>query len=283
MRVGVAQICCVPGDVRTNCEKILSYAREAKARGCAAVVLPELVDTGYDMSKIGEIACAWDFEREESPASITMAAARESRLYVLCGLSEKVEEGIFNSFAVFNPQGVLIGKYRKTHLAAYPLFKEDSYIVPGNSLETAQVADMKWGLAICYDIRFPEVSRSLALAGIEVLAHCSAFPFPRLSHWRTLVRARAIENQVYVLSANRVGTDAEVTFCGSSAIIDPYGVTVAEAAEDREELIVGEIRRDLVSAVRNYMPVLSQRREDLYSSPRPGDRHGGWTKGTRST
>ena len=264
MKVGVAQVRCVPGDVHSNCAKIVRVAEAAKKKGCDAVVLPELVDTGYEMSKIADIASPWDFDRVDTPVSIVMTAARDSGMYVLCGLSEKVEEGIYNSLAVFDPQGELIGKYRKTHLAAYPLFKEDQYIVPGDSLESATVGGMKWGLTICYDIRFPEISRSLALNGSEIITHSSAFALPRLSHWRNLIRARAIENQVYVISANRVGTDADVTFCGSSCIIDPYGVTVAEAAEDREELIVGEVSKNLVKAVRDYMPVLSQRRGDLY-------------------
>ena len=92
-----------------------------------------------------------------------------------------------------------------------------------------------------------------------------SWPFPRISHWLTLLRARAIENQAYVIAANRTGTDSSVMFCGSSCIIDPYGVVTASAAEDREELITGEIDRDITASVRGYMPLLEQRREDLYS------------------
>jgi predicted amidohydrolase len=118
---------------------------------------------------------------------------------------------------------------------------------------------------ICYDLRFPELSRSLVLQGAEVLVLCSAWPFPRLSHWETLIRARAIENQVYFIAANRTGTDdGAISFCGASRIVDPYGVIVTSAAEDREEMISGEISRETILAVRAKMPVLQQRRSDLY-------------------
>jgi len=93
---------------------------------------------------------------------------------------------------------------------------------------------------------------------------CSAWPFPRLTHWKTLTCARAIENQAYFIAANRVGNDGTVTFCGSSCIVDPYGVIVASAAEDQEALIVGEINKDYLLSVRQRMPIFQHRRPDLY-------------------
>jgi predicted amidohydrolase len=250
--------------VSSNCSKILTYAKRAKHRGCGAVVFPEMIDTGYDMSMLDDIASTWDEKSEDTPFATARDAAKSTGIYLFCGLSERVGKHIYNSTAVFDPHGELIGKYRKMHLAAYALFNEDNFIEPGDSFETVQVGDMTWGLIICYDIRFPELSRKLVLDGASVIQVSSAFPFPRLMHWRTILRARAIENQSYVVAANRVGTDAGVTFCGASCIIDPYGVTTAAAAEDREELIVGEVSKDLLSDVREQIPFLKQRREDLY-------------------
>jgi predicted amidohydrolase len=264
MKVCVAQILCTPGDVSSNCSKITDLVHEAKEKDCEVVVFPEMVDTGYDMSMLKEIASTWDIEQDDSPFSILSNAARDNGIYLICGISEKVDEGIYNTTAVFSPSGDLAGKYRKTHLAAYSLFDEDRYIVPGDTFETVLIGDMAWGMVICYDIRFPEISRLHVLGGAIVLQVSSAFPFPRLLHWRTLLRARAIENQAYVIAANRVGTDAGVTFCGSSCIIDPYGVTVAEAAVDREELITGEVSAEMVTSVREQIPFLKQRRDDLY-------------------
>jgi predicted amidohydrolase len=255
---------CVAGDVARNCEKIAAWVGRAKSAGCDAVVLPEMADTGYDMALVRDAASPWDMDDARTPLAIVAGAAREHGLYVVCGLSEAADGRIYNGCAVLDPRGTLVGRYRKSHLAAYPLLREDDYVHPGDALATARVGDLRWGLTICYDLRFPEVSRRHALDGCEVVNLCSAWPFPRGGHWRTLARARAIENQVYFIAANRTGTDGSVTFCGSSCIVDPYGVLVASAAEDREEMIVGEIRRETVAAVREYMPVLGQRREELY-------------------
>ncbi len=267
MRIAVAQISCIPGDVAANCAKILRFVDQARGRGCQAIVLPELIDTGYDITKLAAIAAPWDLDDSTTPLAIVAEAAREAQIFVICGLSERVGEKIYNTTAVIDKQGQLLTRYRKAHLAAYALFDEDQYVAAGGALATAALGELDWGLIICYDLRFPEISRALTVAGAEVIALSSAWPFPRLGHWQTLIRARAIENQAYLIAANRVGIDAGVTFCGASCIIDPYGVTVAAAAVDREELIVGEISGDLVHSVREYMPVLDQRREDLYQCP----------------
>ena len=260
MKIAVAQIKCSLGDVSANIDQIASLSQKAKEKGSDVIVFPEMVDTGYEMSIIREKASSWD----EAPFQSIQKIAAENGIHIICGISEKEGDNIFNSIAAFNPNGELLGKYRKAHLAAYPPLDEDSCISPGNSLEIIQIGDMKWGLMICYDLRFPEMSRSLVLKGAEVLVLCSAWPFPRVTHWKTLTCARAIENQVYFIAANRVGTDGMVTFCGSSCIADPYGVIVASAAEDREALIVGEISKENLISVRNRMPIFLHRRKDIY-------------------
>jgi predicted amidohydrolase len=122
-----------------------------------------------------------------------------------------------------------------------------------------------FGLTICYDLRFPEVARKLAVdQNVNVLVNSSAWPFPRIEHLRILCLARAMENQTYLILANRVGTDDGVTFCGNSAIIDPYGVILAGASADREELIMAEISEDVLKSVRDRMKVFEHRRKDLY-------------------
>ena len=124
---------------------------------------------------------------------------------------------------------------------------------------------MHFGFSICYDLRFPELYRKL-VAEQEVGAFIvsSAWPFPRLEHFRTLAMARAIENQSYMIVANRVGTDDGVPFCGTSMIMDPYGITIASACKDREELIQAEILEDAVKSVRSQMEVFAHRCPDVY-------------------
>ncbi|MCB0669497.1 MAG: hypothetical protein KDC80_26915, partial [Saprospiraceae bacterium] len=120
------------------------------------------------------------------------------------------------------------------------------------------------GLMICYDTRFPEMARSLALAGAEIIIVPTAWPFPRVEHWQLLSRARAIENQCYVVTANRVGKDGQAIFCGNSRVIDPHGVVVSSASEDQEEIIYAEIKRDKLDFIRTRMPVFEHRRPDVY-------------------
>jgi omega-amidase len=131
------------------------------------------------------------------------------------------------------------------------------------------LGELRLGLSICYDLRFPEVYRTLAVKDrVNVFIISSAWPFPRVEHFRVLALARAIENQTYVIAANRVGKDDGVSFCGTSVIIDPYGVTIAAASADREELLLAEISQEVIQSVRNRMTIFAHRRPDLYKEGR---------------
>ncbi len=260
MKIGVAQINCSPGEVPENCFKIESFSRLAREQGCEMVVFPEMTDTGYDISLIPEKASTWS----ELPFATLKNTASELGIYLVCGISEKVCSDIYNSIAVLDPKGDLVFKYRKTHLFSPHPVCEDRYFLPGNSLETVIIDDMIWGFSICFDLRFPEVSRSLMLKGAGVLVVCSAWPSTRSEHWTALTTARAIENQAYVVASNRIGTDGALNFCGSSCIIDPFGVALASCDEKSEKLITGEVNKDRISSVRRMIPVRSSRREELY-------------------
>jgi predicted amidohydrolase len=125
------------------------------------------------------------------------------------------------------------------------------------------------GLSICYDIRFPELFLSYALEGAKLVFSPAAFPHPKLHHWKALVRARAIENQMFMIAANQVGgedlgADGTLTYVGNSAVIDPWGETVIEGPEDKEELLTGEIDISRVDEIRNKMKVFRDRRPDVY-------------------
>ena len=128
--------------------------------------------------------------------------------------------------------------------------------------------EMLWGLSICFDLRFPELYRAMALGGAQVLVNCSAWPETRREHWDILSRARAIENQAWFIGVNRAGEDNGVRFCGLSRIVDPRGRLVAEAGPEEEILIVAEIDREAVRGWRDRFPALASRRADLYEKPR---------------
>jgi omega-amidase len=261
MQIAVAQISCVPGDLKTNLRQIRDFSTSAKARGVELIVFPEMVDTGYSMPVIQKHATPWS----EGAVPELQRTAQRLAIGIVCGLSERDGESIYNSQVFIDASGKIAAKYRKTHLFAAPPIEEHKCFAPGKEFSSFSMGGLRVGLTICYDLRFPEVYRALAvLDNVNVFIISSAWPLPRVEHLRVLATARAIENQSYVIIANRVGTDDDVTFCGSSAIIDPYGKVIVSASADREELIQGDLSEDVLNSVRNRMAVFTERRRDLY-------------------
>jgi len=261
MKIAIAQMQCSLGEVSANCSKIPLFARQAKEQGCGLIVFPEMIDTGYEMGTVVREASSWD----GMPFEMAKRAAADSAISLVCGLSEREGERIYNSVAAFDPAGKLIGKYRKVHLLSFDPVNEDRYLAAGDSLATVDIGGMKWGLLICYDLRFPEMARHLMRKGCEGLIACAAWPAAREAHWKALTVARAIENQCYVIAANRVGSDGPLTFCGSSLVLDPFGSVVDSGLAQREELIIGEITPEAVLSLRSRLPILKDRRDDLYA------------------
>jgi omega-amidase len=180
-------------------------------------------------------------------------------------VSERDGASIYNSQVFVDQQGKIIAKYRKTHLYAVAPVEEQTCFAAGDAFTSFELGNLRFAFSICYDLRFPEMYRKLATeqkVGAFIIS--SAWPFPRVEHFRTLAMARAIENQSYVIASNRVGKDDDLWFCGSSAIIDPRGVVIAAASADREELIHADLSEDLVLSVRNRVESLGHRRPDLY-------------------
>ncbi len=259
MKISVVQMDCDPGNIKSNMEKISFYSYKAREKGSDIVVFPEMVDTGYNMDIIRKNACAWDESDDNCPFSIIKKAALDNKINIICNISEKVNKKIYNTTLVSGLNGNLIGKYRKNHLADFSPLNEGSCITPGRDLVVVEINNIKFGLLTCYDLRFPEMSRALVLRGADILVLCSAWPFPRLVHLKTLIRARAIENQVFFISANRTGTDNSVDFCGSSTIADPYGVTLSSACDNGEAHIFSEIDINIIKKIRYDLPVFDHR------------------------
>ncbi len=261
MKIAAAQIDCVLGDVSANVQKMRDFAGRAHKAGVELIVFPEMSDTGYAMQVIREEAKPWS----EGAVPALQETARDLSIAIISGVSEREGEVIYNTQVVIDAQGTIIGRYRKTHLFAPAPIEEDKCCSAGTELVSVALGPLQLGLTICYDLRFPEIYRALALEqGANVFIISSAWPFPRVEHLRVLATARAIENQSYVVLSNRVGKDDAVPFCGSSAVIDPYGVVVAAASSDREELLVAEISGEVLEQVRTRMPVLAHRRPELY-------------------
>jgi omega-amidase len=261
LKIAAAQISCSLGDVAENLRKIDNFSARAKAAGADLILFPEIVDTGYSMPVIRERATSW----ENGAVAELRKIAQKLSLMIVCGLSEREGMSVFNSQVVVDQSGEILAKYRKTHLFASGEIEEHKCFSPGDSFTAFAGNGFHFGLSICYDLRFPELYRSLTVdQNVDAFLISSAWPLPRLEHFRTLAVARAIENQSYVIAANRVGKDDGVSFCGSSMIVDPYGVVIAAASADREELVHAELSSDLVASVRKRIDVFAARRGDLY-------------------
>lgn len=260
MKIGIAQIDCEPCNVDRNIQKIRDYSERAKQQECDLVIFPEMSDTGYDPQTVRSCASSWS----GGPCDELSSIAAELELHLVCGLSELVGDDLFNAVAVFGPDGKPVTSYRKSHLMADEPICEHRLFAPGNSLTLFNVGDLKFGLMICYDLRFPEMARALTLRGAEVILLSSAWPLSRLQHWKALVNCRAIENQLYMVCANRVGSDGRMNFCGASCLIDPWGESVAPLLELEEDLIVGTITKEVIQKTRDFMHVFNHRRADLY-------------------
>lgn len=258
MKIAVAQIDCIPGDTLSNLQKVSSIIEKVKIQGADLVVFPELADTGYIMDVIRS---GTTHSQTHDVINHLSTSAKAQGLWVVAGIAEKDGEDLYNTAIVINPDGVVDSRYRKIHLY-YP--SGEGIFNQGDELVTFAIKDFRIGLMICYDVRFPELARSLALQGVELLIVPTAWPFPRVEHWQVLTRGRAIENQCFLIGANRVGIDGSAIFCGNSRIIDPHGVVVSSASEDQEEVIYAEINRATIDFIRNRMPVFEHRRPEIY-------------------
>jgi omega-amidase len=261
MKIALAQISCSLGDPDTNLLKVRDFCARAKDTDADLIVFPEAIDTGYSMPVIQAHAASWD----SGFVSGLQEIARQLSIAIVSGVSERDGASIYNSQVFVDQQGKIIAKYRKTHLYAVAPVEEQTCFAAGDRFASFAFGNLHLGFSICYDLRFPEMYRELATKqNVDVFIISSAWPFPRVEHFRTLALARAIENQSYVIASNRVGKDDDLWFCGSSAIIDPRGVVIGAASADREELIQADLSAELVTSVRSRVAAFAHRRQDLY-------------------
>jgi omega-amidase len=261
MKLAVAQISCSLGDPEANLSKVRDFSHRAKDAGAELIVFPEMADTGYSMRVIEAHANDWTSGFVPALREI----ARVLSIAIVSGVSERVDSSIYNSQIFVDAEGDIAAKYRKTHLYAVEPVEEQTCFASGNAFASFALGRLRFGFSICYDLRFPEMYRKLTIEqNVSAFVISSAWPFPRVEHFRTLAVARAIENQSYVVASNRVGKDDDLWFCGSSAIVDPRGVIIAAASADREEVIQADLSQELVFSVRNRVRSLAHRRRDLY-------------------
>jgi omega-amidase len=260
MKVAAAQISCSLGNPDANLIKTRDFVARAREAGAELIVFPEMIDTGYSMPVIQTHAASWTSGFVPGLQEI----ARKHSIAIVSGVSERDGASIYNSQVFVDREGKISAKYRKTHLYAVAPVEEQTCFAPGDVFASFAIGDLRLGFSICYDLRFPEMYRKLVEQNVGAFIVSSAWPFPRVEHFRTLILARAIENQGYVIAANRVGKDDDLWFCGSSSIVDPRGVAIAAASADREELIHADLSEEVVRSVRSRVGALAHRRKVLY-------------------
>jgi omega-amidase len=263
LTVSIAQMAVVNSKPEENLKKGEAWIGEAARRKSDVICFPEMWTTGFNWSNNRRIAQA----HEKVIESVADMAKRHG-IWISGSMLSLNENGkLSNASILFDPKGRKAGIYRKAHL--FSLVGEDAHMEAGKSL---CMVDAPWGLtglSICYDIRFPELFRTYALKGVKIVFSPMAFPRPKLHHWKALIRARAIENQMFMVAVNQVGEEDlssgdTLTYFGDSSIIDPWGEVVLEAGQTDEELLTATIDIDRVTEVRNKMKVLQDRRPDLY-------------------
>ncbi|MFA0889947.1 MAG: nitrilase-related carbon-nitrogen hydrolase [Synergistales bacterium] len=222
------------------------------------VILPEL----WTVSRFDETLPG---KAEFSPSILGRLSswARGRFCAIHCGSLPWAENNrLTNRSAFVGEDGRTVARYDKAHLI--PMMNEPSFFEPGDGAPPFLWRGALWGNAICYDIRFPEYIRSIVLAGAQILLIPAAWPESRIEHWRTLLRARAIENQVFTIACNRSGVSGGTVFGGHSMGIAPDGSLLAEAGSEDETLLL-KIEPWEVERVRKAFPVLESRRRNLYS------------------
>jgi deaminated glutathione amidase len=273
LRAAAVQLTATPDKAR-NLETADRLVRRAAADGARLVVLPEkwsVLGRGDDLRAGAEPL--------DGPA-VTWArdAARELGIDLVAGsVSERVEgeEKLRNTSLHIGPDGEVKALYRKVHMfdveVEGTVYRESEHEEPGDDVALSETADgTTLGLSVCYDVRFPELYRILAIRGARILTIPAAFTVPTTrDHWEVLVRARAIEDQCFVIAANQVGEHVEgLRSGGRSMIVDPWGLVLAQAA-DSETVITADLDLDAQESMRARLPSLANRRPTAYRWPEP--------------
>ena len=275
-RVGLVQM-SMSADPEKNLDKAAARVEEAARKGAQVVCLPELFRSEYFCQR--EDAALFDLaETIPGPSTERLSAVgKKHGVAVVAPLFEKRAPGLYHNSAVVLDSGEKVGVYRKMHIPDDPAFYEKFYFTPGDlGFRAFDTRAGRIGALICWDQWYPEGARLTALQGASILFYPTAIgwhPHEKEKYgaaqrdaWRTVQRGHAIANGVYVAAVNRVGHEGDpgLEFWGGSFLCDPFGVIVAEASGDKEEILVGEIDFGRIEEVRRNWPFLRDRRIDAY-------------------
>lgn len=246
MKIALVQYSPAWEDKDANKQKILSMIE--KVEGVELFVFPEMTLTGFTM-KSKEMSDTIQGDSFRYFSSI----AKEKAAHILAGIIERRNERIYNTLIHITPAGKLPKLYRKIHPFAFS--GENQHYYAGTKPAYTKIKNWRIGLTICYDLRFPELYRKYGKKKVHLIVNIANWPDTRIEHWRTLLKARAIENQCYVAGVNRVGKDPKLNYVGFSSVFDPMGKEIV-AVESDEKVIVVDLNKNYVNEVREKFPFL---------------------------
>jgi predicted amidohydrolase len=230
-----------------NRNKILSLVENNSFQN-GALIFPEMTLTGFSMNAI-----RLSEEKEGDSFQFFSDLAKKFSTYIIAGIIEKDGNNFYNTSLHINSFGDLINYYRKIH--PFSFSDEDKYYRGGDKPVVTEIGEWKIGLSICYDLRFPELFRFYVKERVDLIVNIANWPVTRIDHWRTLLKARAIENQCYVAGVNRIGADPNAEYNGYSSIFDPMGKEIISLA-DGERIIPVIIEKEKVKQTREKLPFL---------------------------
>lgn len=258
MKISLVQMRIKEKDKAANVKHGLELLQEAVI-GQDIVVMPEIWTTGYSLGRLEKEA-----EELDGPVVKRMQKiAKDNNCAVIAGSIPLLLDGkVHNTSVVINKIGEIVYLYSKMHL--FGMFKEGRFFAAGNTYEPFMLDEVACGASICYDLRFPELYRRLALKGAKVIFVPAEWPEARGDVWRLLLQARAVENQTYICGVNCVGTFKDDTFYGHSMIVAPNGKILVEGSSE-EEILRGEIDIELVDAMRKKLNALDDVRPEIFA------------------
>lgn len=257
LSVAACQLDVFPNDLTQNLQLIEKMITNASSENIDFLVFPELLTLGYDLNAYSHLS-------RNNFAVITEKLsdlANQFKMSILLGTHTESEGVLRNSQVLFSPSAKPHHVYEKAHL--FP--GEEPFFESGTTDENFFVNDIHFRAKICYDLRFPECFRIYESVMPHVFVISAAWPLARISHWKTLLQARAIENQAYIVASNRIGNDNGLVFGGTSLIINPLGEIIAESSEDKEEIISTVIDSDSIEKLRKDFAVLKHMKFRVYS------------------
>ncbi|UXR69084.1 MULTISPECIES: carbon-nitrogen family hydrolase [unclassified Staphylococcus] len=260
MKIQLLQFNITPGDITANEKKITDLFAHAIDSDTDVVVLPEMWNNGYALTELQQKA---DQSLSRTKPFLQQLATQYDVDIVAGSVSNHEVDDLYNTALTVSRTGDILYQYNKIHLV--PMLDEPKYLTAGDHVpHTFNLSDgTPVSQIICYDLRFPELSRYPAAEGAKIIFYVAQWPDVRLNHWRQLLQARAIENDMYVVAVNSCGSDGKTTYAGHSMVIDPNGVIIAETSEE-EKVCTVNLDLSTVDAQRQAIPVFDNMRPDVY-------------------